>query len=399
MFVVCWSHSPALAALTGCIESPPRHLLPAPVRADNEGVRTFGVEEELLIVNPVSGEPMPLAHAVLAQVEGAAGPRPPFVGDLQHEFKQEQVETTTKPCRSFEDLETGIRHGRRLVDDAARSVGARVAALATPPVPSPTHLVPDSRYRAMVDKFGLTAAEQITCGFHVHVSVSSDAEGVGVLNGIRPWLPVLLALSANSPFWVGTDSGYASYRTQVWSRWPATGPAPHFHSATEYRMLVKALVNTGVLLDESMIYFDARLSRHQPTVEVRIADVCLEPTDAVVIATLVRGLVNQSAADWQQHKRSRPVPTAVLHMGNWMGSLYGVSADLLHPENHLPRPATEVVGALFDHVRGALDGSTERAYVERGLTSILLRGPGERAQRKALHERGFLSDAVAAAFV
>ncbi|WP_081709956.1 glutamate--cysteine ligase [Arthrobacter sp. 35W] len=366
----------------------------------NDGVRTFGVEEELLIVDPSSGVPMPLAHAILAEVGSTTTARQmPYIGSLQHEFKLEQIEAATAPSTTFAELEAGIRNGRLLLDDGARRLGARIAATATPPVPTATHTFPSERYRSMVDRFGLTAVEQITCGFHVHVAIHSAAEGVAVMNGIRPWLPILLALSANSPYWGGHDTGYASYRTQVWGRWPATGPAPHFHSLTEYRNVMNALVGTGVLLDEGMVYFDARLSRNNPTVEVRIADVCLDAADAVLIAILVRALVRRAANDWLEHRRSRPVPTPLVHLGSWMGSLWGVQSQLLHPAHHTPCPAAEAAGALFNHVEGHLAGSAERAYAESGLTAVLVRGSGERAQRRAVERFGRLSDAVAATWV
>ncbi len=157
----------------------------------------------------------------------------------------------------------------------------------------------------MAEHYGLTAQEQLTCGCHVHVSVESDEEGVAVLDRMRVWLPVLLALSANSPFWQGKDTRYGSYRSQVWGRWPSAGPVEIHGSAEAYHARVRSLVATGALRDEGMIYFDARLSHRYPTVEVRVADVCLDPADTVLLATLVRGLVETSAREWRE---GRPVP-------------------------------------------------------------------------------------------
>ncbi|WP_427017573.1 glutamate--cysteine ligase [Pseudarthrobacter sp. P1] len=395
------------SAATGCAPDPTTTVVPAhgvhgppPDIPGRTSMRTFGVEEELLVVDPSSGIPLPLAGQILAEVAaGAHGAQMGRAGDITHEFKLEQIEVATAPCRTAVELLDGIRAGRELADAGARSVGARLAAVGTPPVHGPTHAAPDSRYAAMEERFGLIAAEQITCGCHVHVSIDSPAEGVAVLNGLRPWLPTLLALSANSPYWNGQDSGFASYRTQVWNRWPATGPTSHFTSMRAYRSFMAAITAAGVLLDEGMVYFDARLSRRHPTIEVRIADVCLEADDAAVIAALVRALVATSAQDWQLRTITRPAPTAVLRLGNWLGSRFGTSGELLHPTDLLPRPAAEVVAALFDHVERSFDGPAERAYVESGLAKILIRGTGERCQRSARDRHGRLSDAVAAAFV
>ena len=141
--------------------------------------------------------------------------------------------------------------------------------------------------------------EQLVCGRHVHVSVESDDEAVAVLDRVRVWLPSLLALSANSPFWQGKDTGYASFRSQMMSRWPTSGPPPRLGSAEAYRSLVTDMVESGVLLDEGMVYFDARVSFRYPTVEIRAADVCLDARDTVLVAALCRGLVETAARQWR----------------------------------------------------------------------------------------------------
>src|ERR671914_1133616 len=134
-------------------------------------------------------------------------------GEIVTELQQQQIEVKTRPAATLAELSDELRDGRRRADDLAVRTGARIAALATSPLPVTPETSPDSRPRAMARHFGLTTAEQLTCGCHVHVEVASDDEGVGVLDRARVWLPVLLALSANSPFWQGVDSGYASFRS------------------------------------------------------------------------------------------------------------------------------------------------------------------------------------------
>ncbi|WP_228985061.1 YbdK family carboxylate-amine ligase, partial [Streptomyces sp. DH12] len=148
-----------------------------------------------------------------------------------------------------------------------------VAALATSPLPVSPAVGVNERYRWMERQYGIATREQLVLGCHVHVSVESDEEGVAVLDRLRPWLAVLTALSANSPFWQGKDSGYASYRSRVWQRWPSAGPTELFESPERYHRRVADMVATGAILDEGMIYFDARLSERYPTVEVRVSDV------------------------------------------------------------------------------------------------------------------------------
>ncbi|MCP1411974.1 carboxylate-amine ligase [Paenarthrobacter sp. A20] len=365
-------------------------------------MRTFGVEEELLISDPSDGLPLALAADVLdvaAPRSGEAG-RGEYGADeatLKSEFKQEQVEVNSRPCRTAAELRAEIRAGRAMSDEAASAVGARVAALATPPVFHATPTLGNQRYSTMGNEFGLIAREQLTCGFHVHVSIESPEEGVAVLDRMRHWLPVLLALSANSPFWMGADTGFASYRTQIWNRWPTAGPMDVFGSADGYRAVLSELLETGVPLDEGMIYFDARLSRGHPTVEVRIADVCLYAEDALTIAVIARALVETAAAEWRSGGPPSSTMTPVIRMANWKASRFGVSNQLLHPLEQQPYPAADVVGALLRHVRQALSEAGDLGLARAGVANILRRGTGERLQRQAYGQRRRLSDVVSAA--
>ncbi len=206
-------------------------------------------------------------------------------------MQQEQLEAATHPHSSLSELAAEIRAGRAHADSLAQRAGTRIAALGTSPLPVTPHATRNDRYEAMMDMFGMMAREQLTCGCHIHVSVSSDEEGVGALDRIRGWLAPLIALSTNSPFWDGEDSHYASFRTQAWNRWPTAGPTGVFGSAEAYHDLMADLLGTGVVTSPD---FDARLSRNYPTVEVRVADVCLNSDDTVLLAALVRALVETS---------------------------------------------------------------------------------------------------------
>lgn len=353
-------------------------------------LRTFGVEEEFLLVDPSSGKAVPLAEQVLMQAMRipASGPA------LTLEVKQEQIEAVGPICSTMQELEAGIRAGRSLADAAASKVGARAAALATSPVAGLPTLVQQPRYLNMANRFGLTLREQLTCGFHVHVQITSGEEGVAVLDRIRVWLPLLLALSANSPFWHGEDSGYASFRYQAWSRWPTAGPCERFGSEREYRRYVQSLLASGVLLDEGMIYFDARLSRNHPTVEVRIADVCMEASHAAAIAAIVRALVERAAQQWRAGVLAPRLSADQLRLAAWKASEAGVDGMLLHPLLNTPCPATEAVQALLKHIRPVLAGSGDEQRVTSAVARILSSGTGARHQRDVMSRTGDLAAVV-----
>jgi glutamate---cysteine ligase / carboxylate-amine ligase len=348
--------------------------------------RTVGVEEEFLLVDPDDGRATAVGGAVLT----ADGD-----DELTGELQREQVETGTRPCRDLAELDAELRRTREAARAAAHAAGAQLAPLATSPLPVQPTVSPGARYRRMVDRFGLTASEQLTCGCHVHVAIGSPAEGVAVLDRIRPWLAPLLALSANSPFWSGVDSGYASYRTQVWGRWPSSGPTELFGDPDGYQGVARAMLGTDTVLDEGMLYFDARLSRTHPTVEIRVADVCREPADAVLIAALVRGLVETAVRDWCAGRPPDPVRTEVLRLAGWQAARSGLDGTLLDPGGWRAAPAAAVLGRLVEHVAPALREAGELGTVRELLAAVLARNTGAARQRAVLRRTGDLRAVVA----
>jgi glutamate---cysteine ligase / carboxylate-amine ligase len=359
-------------------------------------VRSVGLEEELLLVEPGTGQPRAVAETVLRAIQdeeetgSMSGGRAD--GDaaqsLDLELQRQQLETNTRPCQDLGTLGREPRRCRSLAAEVAALAGARVAALATSPAPVVPELVREGRYLEMARAFGLTASEQLTCGCHVHVGISSAEEGVAVLDRIRPWLAVLLALSANSPYWQGRDSAYASFRYQAWCRWPSAGPTGAFGTAEAYRQTVRQMVATGTLLDVGMVYFDARLSEHYPTLEIRIADVCLHADDAVLIAGLSRALVETEALGWRAGADAPHQRTEILRLAAWRASRSGMEEDLLNPLTGLPETAGSVATALVEHVRDALDEGGDTSTVTELLAAVLARGTGAVFQRNAYRDGG-----------
>jgi len=332
-------------------------------------VRTVGVEEEFLLVDP-AGRPVGVAGLA---ADGCS---------LDLEFMEQMLETGTVPCLTAAELADQLSSGRRRAAAAALDAGAHLVALATSPRRSSRSVTAKRRYRRMLAEFGLTASEQLTCGCHVHVEVDSPDEGVAVIDRIGPWLPCLLALSANSPFWESQDSGYASYRSQVWQRWPTAGPTEPFGSASAYNAVVDGLIAAGAALDPGMIYFDARLSRRYPTVEVRVADVCLRTVDAVLVAVLIRALVETSARAAHDGCPAPDTRAELLRGAAWRAGRHGLGDHLVHPVTGRQVPAVDAVSALLDHVRPVLAEQGEDALVGDLWTHLAARGNGADAQRR-----------------
>ena len=359
-------------------------------------MRTVGVEEELLLVDAESGRPRSVAGRIIENIEDQGGAADDASGgSLTQEFKDQQLETNSAPHQQMADLGAEIKQWRDKAIGAAREADARVVATGTSPLPVEPTRVRDPRFDRMAEHVGLTADEQMTCACHVHVAIDSDDEGVGVLDHIRVWLPTLLAISGNSPFWQGKDTSYASFRSQVIVRWCAVGPNDVIGSAEAYHELVDAMISSGVLFDEGMFYFDARLSSHHPTVEIRVADVCLEVDDAVLVAALCRSLVDTASRAWQSDEPPPDVPTPLIRIATWQAGRHGIEADLLSPRTFRPEPARSAIRQLVDHVGDALRDNGDLDFVERQLETVLERGNGAMRQRAILEKTGQLSDVVA----
>jgi glutamate---cysteine ligase / carboxylate-amine ligase len=369
--------------------------------------RSVGVEEELLLVDPETGQPRAVAGTVLEAAKQASNGQGQDHGtgagagdaaeELELELQLQQLETNTRPCRTLDEIGGEVRRCRASAAEAAALAGAQVAALATSPLPVTPEVTGKSRYQKMADAFGLTAQEQLVCGCHIHVEISSEDEGIAVLDRMGPWLAVLLALSANSPFWQGQDSSYASFRYQAWGRWPSSGPPGAFGSAEAYRQTVQRMVRTGTVLDAGMVYFDARLSEHYPTIEIRVADVCLDPDDTVLIGALARALVETGARQWRQGEPARQTRAELLRLAAWRASRSGLDGTLVHPLTGRPEQAATVVNLLVEHVRDALIETGDTTTVAALLAAVMDRGNGAAFQRDTYRRSGHLPAVVSSA--
>jgi carboxylate-amine ligase len=366
-----------------------------------------GVEEELLVVDPRTSSVTSRAREVLKehadhdhdhdQGGGRAAHR--ASDELDQELFRHQLELRTDPARDIDDVVRQVVAGRRTAADAAAAVDLAVAACASVPlgVDEP-QVTSNDRYRDMVETYGDVARLGTACGMHVHVAIDSDEEGVGCLDRIAPWLPVLLAMSVNSPFFAGRDTGYASWRTQQWSSWPSAGPTEAFGSLAGYRHACERMIASGAARDRAMLYWDARLSEAHPTLEVRVLDVATAVEDTGLLAALARALVETAAAEWSADTQPPVWRCEELRAARWRASRFGLSDELLDPASHELRPAREVVAELVDLVSERLEAAGDTDRVAAGVERVL--GATGAARQRAAYERtgsieGVVADVLA----
>lgn len=357
-------------------------------RYSRDGLRALGVEEEFHLVDLVTRRASARAPEVLAALPGG-----PYVAEMSSCM----VETNTEVVLDLGDLQAELVARRAVLRRAARPLGVGVVAAGTVPVVglTPPALTEQTRYRWMRAEYAGLATEHLICSTQIHAEVADRDEAVAVAASLTPYLPILLALSASSPFdRHGADTGYASSRTLVWSRWPTSGPLVGVGTAAEYDALLHELVRSGVALDEGMMYFDIRPARVAPTVELRICDSCPSVDAIVLIAGLYRALVDRAVAYRAAGERPRAQPAALARSATWRAARSGLRGDLVDPISGLPRPAPDVITDLIESLEPQLRRTGDHDRVARLARSALAAGTSADRQRAAWAERGRLTDVV-----
>jgi carboxylate-amine ligase len=349
---------------------------------------TIGVEEEFFLVDK-TGRLVQRAPETLDDTGDTDA-------DLKPELLRCQVELATGICATgpqlYEDL-VGLR--ARLARGAAHN-GARLAATGTVvhQQPGDPPVGPGSRYHRIAEHFGRLVIGELVCGCHIHVGVPDRETAIEVANHLRPWLPMLLALSANSPFLDGRDTGYASSRQVIYSRWPSAGPPPYLESLDHYEAIMAGLLETGAALDRKMVYWDIRPSEHQPTIEVRVPDVQGTVREAVFIAVLVRTLV-AAALDLVDDGVEAPrVPTEVIRAGLWRAAKDGLWGRCPDPETGRQQQVLNIVDDLVWANTARLREAGELELVRSTIDWLKQYGGGANRQRKAYLARGLLDDVL-----
>ncbi|MFI6181901.1 glutamate--cysteine ligase [Nonomuraea sp. NPDC051191] len=344
-------------------------------------VPLIGIEEEYLVVDPRTRHVSPRAAEVLAAATDML--------DVAHEITRFQVEARTPPSADLSELGSQLRTARKEVAEAARSCGLAVVASGIPVLGNvmPPPLTDDHRYLQGKELYRALQDEISICALHVHVDVPDEEIAVYVGNHLRPWLPTLIALAANSPFFVGRDTGYASWRVISWGRWPVSGAPPYFPTFGAYELALRALSESGALMDPKTVFWDTRPSPRLPTVEIRVADVPLDVSDSLTIIGLIRALVVTALREVARGDRGLPIPSEVLRAAYWRAARDGLVGDSLDVRHGTLVPATVMARRLFGHVRAALAEAGDLTFIEEGLERLLSKGSGAVRQRR-VHARG-----------
>jgi carboxylate-amine ligase len=342
---------------------------------------TVGVKEEFLLIDPVTGRNRAVADRVMAGLpdDVRAQSRP--------ELRRSTVTTVAAVRTDLAGLRSELVRLRHAAAKSAEDAGVRLIAIgATPVGEDDPRVADDGRHRAIVKRYGPVALDPAVCGMRVYVGVPDRETGVQVGNRLQIWLPVIRALTGNSPVFQGADTGYASWRSVQLLRWPSMGPAPWFGSADDYDRAVAELVASGAVFDAKMVYWYSRLAHHHPAIEIRVNDVCTDVDDGVLTTALIRAAVATAIADANAGRRAPRPRDCVVAAAHWRAARDGLTHTLLDLRLGRTRPAWELVNEFFAEVSPALLEAGDLDLVLHGLARLRRRGDGA-AQQRAAFER------------
>jgi carboxylate-amine ligase len=287
---------------------------------------TVGIEEEYLLVDPVSRDLISEAPPeMLPECERRLHEQ------VTPEFLQSQIEVGTRPHHSLRDARQELAHLRKTVAEVANENGVSMLAASTHPfaVWDTQRLTPRERYAELERDLQAVVRRLMICGMHVHVEVEDEDLRIDLMNQATYILPHLLALSTSSPFWEGEPTGLKSYRVAVWSEMPRTGLPELFDSYSEYQRHIKVLVNAGVIEDSTKLWWDIRPSHRFPTIEMRISDICTRVDDGVCIAALYRCWLRMLYRLRRQNQRWRTYVPLLINENRWRAQRYGIDKGLV----------------------------------------------------------------------
>jgi glutamate---cysteine ligase / carboxylate-amine ligase len=336
---------------------------------------TVGIEEELMLLDGESLDAAPGIEEILASVP------PEHEGRVKPELFQSVLEVASTPQPTVAAATAELAELRQMVSGIARQNGMEVGAAGTHPFARcDNQLITDrERYRELITELGFIAEQELIFGTHVHVGIDSPDKAIYVADGIRRYLPLLLALSANSPFWEGRQTGMQSARTPVFRAFPRVGIPPHYGTWEIFSRRVEQMMRSGAIDDYTYLWWDVRPHPDLGTVETRVFDQATRLEDTAAFAAMTQCLAYRLAETYAAAEPLFEVPGELIDDNKVRAALRGMEGDLLDLSAGTHVPARELAVRLIDELREcakALDCATE---LER-VSAIVSGGTGSRRQ-------------------
>jgi carboxylate-amine ligase len=335
---------------------------------------TIGIEEELMILDPDG-------YALVNAIDDLLEDTPD--GDIKPELMESVLEISTNPCADMREANAALRAMRRQAGDIAGRKGLTIGSAGTHPQArwEDQRITGAPRYRDLVDALRFVARQEIIFGLHVHIGLDDADKAIHVANGMRVHVPVLLALSANSPFWRGDDSGLASVRMPIFRAFPRVGIPPFYDGWNDYRRRIDFMVDTGVMEDYTWLWYDVRPHPNFGTVEIRAMDAQTHIEHTLGLAALIQAMVKELAEHYEAGKTLSDYPYEMLDENKWLASRHGLEGELVDLPQRERVSTKALARRLYDRLREHAQDLGAADELE-GVVDLLEHGNGAYRQRK-----------------
>jgi glutamate---cysteine ligase / carboxylate-amine ligase len=356
---------------------------------------TIGIEEELMILD---AESLELVNAIESMLE------PADVGEIKPELMESVLEVSTDPCENTADAGEQLRALRRQVASIAASRGLAIGSAGTHPFAmwEDQRIVARPRYRDLISALRFVARQELIFGMHVHVAVDDPDKAIHVCNGMRVHMPVLLALSANSPFWRADSTGLASTRTPIFRAFPRVGLPPTYDDWADYERRIEFMISARVIEDYTYLWHDVRPHPNFGTVEVRVMDSQTRVEHTLALAALVHGLVHELSLHFDEGRPLSGYPFEMLDENKWLAARHGLDGEIVDLPSAERVTTRALARRLIDRMREHCADLGSLAELE-AVEDLLERGNGAARQvvvYEANHDlREVMAEIVAATAV
>jgi glutamate---cysteine ligase / carboxylate-amine ligase len=333
---------------------------------------TIGIEEELMILD---GATLELVNAIESMLE------PSTSGEIKPELMESVLEISTDPCESTVQAGEQLRALRQQVIQKAASKGLAIAAAGTHPFAmwEDQRIVARPRYRDLIAALRFVARQELIFGVHVHVGVDDPDKAIHVANGMRVHMPILLGLSANSPFWRADATGMSSTRTPIFRAFPRVGIPPTYRDWHDYTQRIEFMVKARVIEDYTYLWFDVRPHPNFGTVEVRVMDSQTRVEHTLGLAALVQGLVKELCEHHEAGKRLSRYPYEMLDENKWLSARHGLEGELVDLPGSNRVSTRALAYRLLDRMRPHCEELGSAGELEH-VVDLLERGNGAARQ-------------------
>jgi carboxylate-amine ligase len=345
---------------------------------------TLGVEEEYMVIDPTTRELK--SHL---EFELLSKGRAVLEEQMKPEMHGSMLEIGTNVCQNVDDLYDQLRKIRSIVRHLAAGSGLKIGAASTHPFShwQTQEIHPDERYQMIVEDMQVLARSLLIFGMHVHIGIENRETQIQIMNEMRYFLPHILALTVNSPFWTGFDSGLKSYRSKVFERFPRTNIPDPFQSWGEYQGYVDLLIKTGCIDNPKRIWWDIRPHPNFPTLEVRICDLPMTLTETVAIAALIQAVAAKLFALYRKNLSFRVYSRALIMENKWRAVRYGLDGKLIDFGRQKEKNTRDLIRELLVFVDDVVDDLGSREHINT-INEILENGTGATRQLRVYEENG-----------